>query len=167
MRCSVHWAIHEGIADPRRIAIYGGSYGGYVALAGLTQTPDLYACGVSYVGVSNLFTALEGIPPYWKPYLEMWYEMMGHPERDKERLHATSPYFNADRIRAPLFAVHGANDPRVNKRESDQIVQALLDRGIKVEYMVKSNEGHGFANEENRFDFYEALERFLAFHLQS
>lgn len=157
----VRWAIDEGIADPARIAIYGGSYGGYAALVGLTKTPDLYACGISYVGVSNLFTWIESIPPYWKPYLEMLYEMVGHPERDRERFEATSPFFNVDAIVAPLFVAQGANDPRVRKQESDQIVAALRARRVEVTYMVKENEGHGFVNEENRFEFYREMERFL------
>ena len=161
----VRWAIEEKIADPARVAIYGGSYGGYAALAGLTKTPDLYACGVSYVGVSNLFTWFEAIPPYWKLYLEMMHEMVGDPVRDRDRMQATSPLFNAGRIRVPLFVAQGANDPRVRREESDQIVAALRQRGVPVEYMVKENEGHGFSNEENRFDFYRALEAFLARHL--
>jgi len=157
----VRWAIGEGIADPARIAIYGGSYGGYATLSGLTKTPELYACGISYVGVSNLFTWIESIPPYWKPYLEMIYEMVGHPERDRERFEATSPSFHVDRIAAPLFVAQGANDPRVRKQESDQIVTALRERGVSVDYMVKEDEGHGFQNEENRFEFYRAMEGFL------
>ena len=161
----VQWAIEQGIADPRRVAIYGGSYGGYATLAGMTKTPGLYACGISYVGVSNLFTWIAAIPPYWKPYLEMMYEMVGHPERDEQRFRETSPLFHADRIAAPLFVAQGANDPRVRKEESDQIVDALRKRDVQVEYMVKDNEGHGFQNEENRFDFYRAMEGFLARHL--
>jgi len=162
----VRWAVEQGVADPARVAIYGGSYGGYAALAGLTFTPELYACGVSYVGVSSLFTWIASIPPYWKPYLEMMYEMVGHPERDKDRFVATSPLHHADRIRAPLLVAQGANDPRVRKEESDQIVEALKKRGVPVEYMVKDNEGHGFRNEENIFEFYRALERFLGEHLE-
>jgi len=162
---AVRWAVDQGIADPRRVAIYGGSYGGYAALAGLVGTPELYACGVSYVGVSNLFTWFEAIPPYWRPYLEMLHEMVGHPERDVERLRATSPCFHAERIRVPLLVAQGANDPRVRKQESDQIVEALRGRGLPVEYLVKDDEGHGFHNEENQFEFYRALERFLLRHL--
>jgi len=164
---AVQWAIGEGIADARRVAIYGGSYGGYATLSGLTKTPDLYACGISYVGVSNLFTWIAAIPPYWKLYLEMLHEMVGHPEKDAERFRQTSPFFNAERITAPLFVAQGANDPRVPQKESDQIVEALRRRGVAVEYMVKENEGHGFQNEENRFDFYRAMEGFLARHLGS
>lgn len=162
---AAQWAVEQGIADRSRLAIYGGSYGGYAALSGLTKTPDLYACGISYVGVSNLFTWIEAIPPYWKPYLEMMFEMVGHPERDAERFRETSPLFHAERIRVPLLVAQGANDPRVRKEESDQIVSALRERGVEVEYIVKDNEGHGFHNEENRFEFYRAMERFLDEHI--
>ena len=162
----VAYAIKEGIADPKRVAIYGASYGGYATLAGLAFTPDLYACGVDYVGVSNLFTFMKTIPPYWKPMLDMLYEMVGDPVKDKALLEAASPVMHADKIKAPLFIAQGAKDPRVNKDESDQMVAALRKRGIDVEYMVKDNEGHGFHNEENRFAFYEAMERFLAKHLR-
>lgn len=161
----VKWLIEKGIANPNRIAIYGGSYGGYATLAGLTFTPDLYACGIDYVGVSNLFTFMQTIPPYWRPMLEMMYEQVGHPEHDADQLAATSPALHADNIKVPLFVAQGANDPRVNKAESDQMVEALRQRGVVVEYMVKDNEGHGFHNQENRFDFYRAMERFLEAHL--
>jgi dipeptidyl aminopeptidase/acylaminoacyl peptidase len=162
----VQWLIKEGIADPKRVAIYGGSYGGYTTLAGITYTPDLYAAAVDYVGVSNLFTFMSTIPPYWKPYLEMLHEMVGHPEKDKELLAAASPALHADKIKTPLFIAQGAKDPRVNKAESDQMVEALKKRGVAVEYLVKDNEGHGFRNEENRFEFYEAMDKFLAKHIK-
>jgi dipeptidyl aminopeptidase/acylaminoacyl peptidase len=161
----VNWLVGEGIADPKRVGIYGGSFGGYATLAGLAFTPDLYACGVDYVGVANLFTLIKTIPPYWEPLREMMYEMMGHPEKDKDLYEKVSPIFHADNIRVPVLVAQGANDPRVNKAESDQIVEALKAKGIEVEYMVKDNEGHGFQNEENRFDFYRAMERFLGKHL--
>jgi dipeptidyl aminopeptidase/acylaminoacyl peptidase len=161
----VQWLIREGIADPKRVAIYGGSYGGYTTLAGITYTPDLYAAAVDYVGVSNLITFMKTIPPYWKPYLEMLQEMVGHLENDKEMLMKYSPVNHVDRIKTPLFIAQGARDPRVVKAESDQMVEALKKRGVEVQYMVKDNEGHGFANEENRFEFYEAMERFLAKHI--
>jgi dipeptidyl aminopeptidase/acylaminoacyl peptidase len=161
----VQWLIKQGIADPKRIAIYGGSYGGYATLAGVAFTPDLYAAAVDYVGVSNLFTFMQTIPPYWKPYLEMMHQMVGDPVADKDLLTETSPAFHVDRIRTPLFIAQGANDPRVNKAESDQVVEALKKRGVAVEYMVKDNEGHGFQNEENRLEFYGAMEAFLARHL--
>jgi dipeptidyl aminopeptidase/acylaminoacyl peptidase len=162
----VKYVVEQGIADPKRVAIYGASYGGYATLAGLAFTPELYACGVDYVGVSNLFTFLKTIPPYWKPILDMFYEMVGHPEKDKELLTEASPVLHADAIRAPLLIAQGAQDPRVNIDESDQMVAALRKHGIPVEYIVKDNEGHGFHNEENRFEFYEAMERFLEKYLQ-
>ena len=161
----VQWLISEGIADPERIAIYGASYGGYATLAGLAFTPDLYACGVDYVGVSSLFTFMESIPPYWELYRTMLYEMVGHPEKDKDLLASSSPLLHIDKIKAPLFIAQGANDPRVVKSESDQIVQALRNAGIDVPYMVKDDEGHGFYNEENQFDFYREMEKFLKKHI--
>ena len=162
----VQWLVGQGIADPKRVAIYGGSYGGYATLAGLAYTPDLYAAGVDYVGVSNLLTFLKSIPPYWKPFLDMFSEMVGDMTRDEAMLRAASPVFHADRITAPLLIAQGAKDPRVAKNESDQMVEAMRKRGVEVEYIVKDNEGHGFHNEENRFEFYEAMERFLGKHLQ-
>ncbi|MFA7621722.1 MAG: S9 family peptidase, partial [Aminobacteriaceae bacterium] len=163
----VQWLIDTGVADPKRIGIFGASYGGYAVLAGLAFTPDLYACGVDYVGVSNLFTFMEAIPPYWELERKMAYERIGYPEKDQELLRAASPVFHADNIMVPLFVAQGANDPRVKKAESDQIVEALKKRGIDVEYMVKDDEGHGFDNEENRFDFFRAMERFFSKHLGS
>ena len=162
----VSWLIKEGIADPKRVAIYGASYGGYATLSGITRTPDLYAAAVSYVGVSNMFTFMKSIPPYWKPFLEMMTEMIGDAEKDKAQLTATSPALNADKIKTPLFVAQGAKDPRVVKAESDQMVEALKKRGVDVDYMVKDNEGHGFRNQENQFEFYGAMEKFLAKHMQ-
>ena len=161
----VLWLIDEGIADPDRIAIYGASYGGYATLAGLTFTPDLYACGVDYVGVSNIFTLLETLPPYWELGRQMMYEMIGNPETEKDLLESASPLFHVDKIEAPLFVAQGANDPRVKQAEADQIVEALKSRGIDVPYMLKEDEGHGFYNEDNQFDFYREMESFLAKHL--
>ena len=163
----VQWLIKEGIADPKRVGIYGGSYGGYATLAGVTYTPDLYAAAVDYVGVANLFTFMKTIPPYWAPFLKMMHEMVGDPEKDKDLMTASSPVFHVDKIKTPLFVAQGANDPRVNKNESDQMVEALKKRGIEVQYMVKGNEGHGFRNEENRYDFYGAMEGFFTKHLMA
>lgn len=158
----VNWLIEEGIADPDRVAIYGGSYGGYATLAGITNTPDLYRAAVDYVGVSNLFTFMETIPPYWEPYKKMLYEMVGDPmTKDSIMMRQNSPVYNVDKIKADLFVAQGANDPRVVQAESDQMVEALKTRGVNVEYMLKANEGHGFRNEENRFDFYNAMIKFL------
>ena len=162
----VQWLIEQGVADPKRIAIYGASYGGYATLAGVCFTPELYAAAVDYVGVSNLLTFMQTIPPYWKPMLTTMHAMVGDPVKDQKRLAATSPALHADRITTPLFIAQGAQDPRVNKAESDQMVAALRARGVEVEYMVKDNEGHGFHNDENKFEFYEAMERFLAQHLR-
>ena len=162
----VEWLIKKDIADPKRVAIYGASYGGYATLAGVTFTPDLYACAVDYVGVSNLLSFMNTIPPYWKPMLDMMHEMVGDPATDKEMMEKYSPVFHVDQIKAPLFIAQGANDPRVNKAESDQMVEALKKRGVEVEYMVKENEGHGFYNEENKFDFYRAMEKFLDKYLK-
>jgi dipeptidyl aminopeptidase/acylaminoacyl peptidase len=162
----VYWLINKGIADKDKVAIYGGSYGGYATLQGVVVTPSLYAAAIDYVGVSNLFSFMKTIPPYWEPMLAMMYEMVGNPETDKVQFEATSPALNADKIMTPLFVAQGANDPRVNIAESDQIVEALEKRGVEVEYMVKDNEGHGFHNEENRFDFYRAMEKFLDAHMK-
>ncbi len=162
----VQWAIDQGIANPEKIGIYGASFGGYATLAGITFTPDLYAAAVDYVGVSNIFTLLDTVPPYWETMLNMFHIRVGHPEKDKELLKSVSPVFHADKIKTPLFVAQGANDPRVNKQESDQIVEALKKRGVDVEYMVKENEGHGFMNEENKIEFYNAMTEFLDKHLK-
>ena len=162
----VAWLLKKGVADPNKLAIYGGSYGGYAALMAICKTPDVYAAAIDYVGVSNLLTFMNTIPPYWRPLLQKMYAMVGHPEKDVERLEATSPSLNAQLIKTPLFIAQGAQDPRVNKAESDQMVTALKARQVEVEYMVKENEGHGFHNEENKFEFYERMEQFLAQHLQ-
>ncbi|MEI6883998.1 MAG: S9 family peptidase [Bacteroidota bacterium] len=159
------WLVDKGIADPKRVAIYGGSYGGYATLMGIVKDPDQYAAAVDYVGVSNMFTFMNTIPPYWKPMLDMFHEMVGDPKKDSALLASVSPVFHVDKIKTPLFIAQGANDPRVNKAESDQMVEALKKKGVVVEYMVKDNEGHGFHNEENRFDFYRAMEKFLGQHL--
>lgn len=161
----IDWLVSKGIVDPKKVGIYGASYGGYAVLAGMAFTPEIYACGVDYVGVSNLFTLLESIPPYWEPMRQMLYEMAGDPEKDKDLIKEISPVFHADKVAAPLFIAQGANDPRVKKAESDQMVKAMKKRGIDVPYMVKDNEGHGFRNEENRFEFYRAMEQFLSKHL--
>jgi len=160
-----NWLIEKGIANPKRIAIYGGSYGGYATLMGLVKEPDLYAAGVDYVGVSNMFTFMKTIPPYWAPFLPMMYEMAGDPVKDSIYFREVSPVFHVDKIKAKLFIAQGANDPRVNKDEADQMVDAMKEKGVEVEYMVKENEGHGFHNEENRFDFYRAMETFLSKNL--
>lgn len=161
------WLVQQGIADPARIGIFGGSYGGYATLAGLAFTPDVYAAGVSYVGPSNLITLLNSIPPYWAPVRRIFDVRLGDPDdpEDMERLRAQSPLFSADRITAPLLVIQGANDPRVKQRESEQIVIALRELGRPVEYMLAEDEGHGFAGQENRMAVAAAMERFFARHL--
>ncbi len=161
----VHWLIEEGIADPSKVAIFGGSYGGYATLAGLTFTPDLYACGIDYVGPANLFTLMKSFPPTWELERQKIFSRVGDPDKDIELFKKISPAFHADQIKKPLFIAQGANDPRVPKNESDQMVAALQKQGATVQYMVKDNEGHGFRNQENRMDFYRAVERFLAKYL--
>jgi dipeptidyl aminopeptidase/acylaminoacyl peptidase len=160
------WLIRQGIADSTRIAIYGGSYGGYATLAGVTLTPELYSCAVDYVGVANMFTFMKTIPPYWEPYRKMFYEMVGDPKTDSLMLAEVSPVMLTDKIKVPLLIAQGANDPRVNKAESDQMVEALRKRGLTVEYIMKDNEGHGFYNEENQLEFYAAMEKFFETHLK-
>lgn len=161
----VQWAIDQGIADPAKVAIYGGSYGGYATLVGVTFTPEVFACGVDYVGPSSLITLIESFPAYWRPFLEgSWYRFVGDPadEADREDMRARSPLFFVDQIEDPLLIVQGANDPRVTKREADQLAIALRDRGIDVKYILADNEGHGFANADNRMALYRSMELFLA-----
>ncbi len=162
---AVEWSVKQGFADPARIAIYGGSYGGYAALAGATFTPDLFCCAVDIVGPSNLLTFIDTIPPYWTAYLSMMHRRVGHPERDREMLVRRSPLFSVDKIRIPLLVAQGANDPRVKQSESEQIVAALREKGIDHEYMLFPDEGHGFAKPENRIRFHNTAEQFLARHL--
>ena len=161
---AVDWAIAEGIADPERVAIMGGSYGGYATLAGLTFTPAQFACGVDIVGPSNLVTLLETVPPYWKPQIELFATRVGDHRTDEGRafLAKRSPLTYADRIVRPLLIGQGANDPRVKQAESDQIVQAMQDKGIPVTYVLYPDEGHGFARPENRLSFNALAEAFLA-----
>jgi dipeptidyl aminopeptidase/acylaminoacyl peptidase len=159
--------VSKGIADPKRVAIMGGSYGGYATLAGVAFTPDLYAAAVAIVAPSNLITLLETIPPYWEAGRTIFYERMGNPNTAEGRaqLLRQSPLNAADKIKTPLLIVQGANDPRVNKRESDQIVIALRDRGFPVEYMVAPDEGHGFARPVNNMAMIAKAEKFLAKYL--
>ncbi|MDO6525175.1 S9 family peptidase [Motilimonas sp. 1_MG-2023] len=158
----VEWLIEQGIADPKRVMIYGASYGGYATLAGLTFTPDLYACGVDYVGISNLHTFLMNMDESWGMSRESWLENVGNPYTDIKKLKEISPYYHVDKIKAPLFVAQGAQDPRVKQQESDQIVNALRKRGVEVKYMLKQDEGHGFDKEENQQHFYDEMIDFLA-----
>ena len=171
MQDDITWGVKhlvsQGIADPKRVGIIGGSYGGYATLAGLAFTPDVYAAGVSIVGPSNLITLLDSIPPYWESIRKMFVERMGDPKtaEGKARLEKQSPLNSAEKIKSPLLVIQGANDPRVKKAESDQIVVALRERGFPVEYIVAPDEGHGFQRPVNNMAAYAATEKFLAKHL--
>jgi dipeptidyl aminopeptidase/acylaminoacyl peptidase len=162
---AVRWAINKGIADPKRVAIFGGSYGGYAALVGATFTPDVFACAVDIVGPSNLVTLLHSIPPYWAPMKKMMSVRIGDIDTEEEFLKSRSPLFKADRIKIPLLIAQGANDPRVKQAESEQIVEAVRKAGKPVEYLLFPDEGHGFARPENRLKFFAAAEAFLAKYL--
>jgi len=161
---AVNWAVGQGIAQADRIAIMGGSYGGYATLAGLTFTPEVFACGVDIVGPSNLETLLSTIPPYWAPLVKIFHERMGDPSTEEglALLRAASPLYKADKIVKPLLIAQGANDPRVKQSESDQIVGAMKAAGIPVTYVLYPDEGHGFARPENNIAFYAIAENFLA-----
>ncbi|HZA44867.1 MAG TPA: S9 family peptidase [Rubrobacter sp.] len=159
------WAVEAGVADPERVAIYGGSYGGYAALVGATFTPDLFRCAVDIVGPSSLITLIESIPPYWKPLVATFHERVGNPKTEADFLKSRSPLFFVDRIRIPMLVAQGANDPRVKQAEAEQIVAAMREKGIDHEYLLFEDEGHGFARPDNRLVFYAAAERFLAKHL--
>jgi dipeptidyl aminopeptidase/acylaminoacyl peptidase len=163
----VQWAISEGIADPDKIAIYGHSYGGYATLVGLTFTPDVFACGVDAVGISNLISFTKSVPKYWRIWMPYWYRYVGNPNNpgDLQKMRAKSPLFHVDRIKRPLLIAQGANDPRVTQQESDQIVAALNEAGKTVEYILFEDEGHGIRKWQNRLIFYRRLEDFFAEHL--
>jgi len=161
---AVQWAIRERVADPQKVAILGGSYGGYAVLVGLTFTPELFACGVDIVGPSSLVTLLESIPPYWKPILDLFAARVGDPRTEEGRkfLLERSPITRVDQIRRPLLIGQGANDPRVKQAESDQIVAAMQEKNIPVTYVLFADEGHGFARPENNMAFNAVTEAFLA-----
>ena len=162
---AVTWAVEQGYADPERLAIFGGSYGGYASLVGATFTPDLFCCAVAIVGPSNLVSFINTIPPYWRPLLTRMYERVGNPQTEEEFLKSRSPLYKVDNIKIPMLIAHGANDPRVKQAESEQIVAAMEEKGIPYEYLLFPDEGHGFAKPENRMKFYTAAEQFLAEHL--
>jgi dipeptidyl aminopeptidase/acylaminoacyl peptidase len=162
---AVDWVIKQGVADPKRVAIFGGSYGGYAALVGATFTPDKFACAVDIVGPSNLVTLIRSIPPYWRPMLKLFAVRVGDVEREEEFLKERSPLFKADRIKIPILIAQGAKDPRVKQAEAEQIVAAIRKAGKPVEYMLFKDEGHGFARPENRLKFFAAAETFLAKYL--
>jgi dipeptidyl aminopeptidase/acylaminoacyl peptidase len=162
---AVKWAVDNGIAQKDKIAIMGGSYGGYATLVGMTFTPDTFACGVDIVGPSNLVTLIESFPAYWQPFMEMsWYKHVGDPrtEDGKKFLLTRSPITRVDQIKRPLLIGQGANDPRVTRKESDQIVAAMNARKIPVTYAIYADEGHGFARPENRISFFAIADNFLS-----
>ena len=165
---AVAWAIDQGIADPERVCIYGASYGGYATLMGLTKTPELYRCGIDYVGVVDLFE----LHDYWSGSvlgggaLEAWFgRAIGDPRGDKERLTETSPINHVDTIDVPLLVVHGRRDPRVPVDQANELVRALKRNDASYELLIKPNEGHGFQKEENKFELYKLMEQFLSDHL--
>jgi dipeptidyl aminopeptidase/acylaminoacyl peptidase len=162
---AVEWAIKEGIADPDKICIYGGSYGGYACLAGLAFTPDLYRCGVDIVGPSNVKTLLDSIPAYWGPLRNQMLIKIGDVDSDEEFNKKISPLYHVDNIKAPLLIGQGKNDPRVKQAEADQIALSMQSKGIPVEYVLYPDEGHGFARPDNRIDFNGRVELFLKEHL--
>jgi len=162
---AVAFVVAQGWVDRNRVAIYGGSYGGYAALVGATFTPDVFRAAVDIVGPSNLKTLIESIPPYWAPLIAQFHTRVGNPETEADLLWSRSPLSRAGDVRVPLLIAQGANDPRVKQAESEQIVAALKANGIDHEYLLFPDEGHGFAKPENRLRFYAAAERFLAAHL--
>jgi dipeptidyl aminopeptidase/acylaminoacyl peptidase len=164
---AVNWAVKQGYADKDKVAIMGGSYGGYATLVGVTMTPDVFACGVNIVGLSNLLTFLKTIPPYWESGRAMWYARMGDEttEEGRKLLEERSPLTHVDKIKKPLLIGHGANDPRVKQSESDQIVKTMQEKGLPVTYVLYPDEGHGFGRPENRLSFNAVAEQFLARHL--
>jgi dipeptidyl aminopeptidase/acylaminoacyl peptidase len=162
---AVDWLVKEGVADPKKVAIMGGSYGGYATLVGVSFTPDKFCCGVDIVGPSNIVSLLKTTPPYWAAMRAQLLKRVGDPEKEEEFLKSRSPLFKVDQIKVPLLIGQGANDPRVKQAESDQIVEALRKANKPVEYVVYTDEGHGFARPENRLHFYAIAEGFLAKHL--
>jgi dipeptidyl aminopeptidase/acylaminoacyl peptidase len=163
----VKWAVDQGIADPKRVAIFGGSYGGYAALAGAAFTPDLYRCAVDECGPSNLFTLLESFPPYWEVARSIFFTRVGNPGApgDKALLTTASPLFSAGKIKIPMLIGQGANDPRVKQAEAEQIADAIAKHRASAVYVLYTDEGHGFVRPENRLDFTARMEKFLADNL--
>jgi dipeptidyl aminopeptidase/acylaminoacyl peptidase len=162
---AVNWAVEQGYADKNRVAIYGGSYGGYAALVGATFTPDVFKCAIDIVGPSNIITLIKTIPPYWINFLNNFKKRVGDPDTEEEFLKEISPLFKVDNIKIPILIAQGANDPRVKQSESEQIVEAMKKKGIDYTYMLFEDEGHGFVKPENKIKFYTEAEKFLAKHL--
>jgi dipeptidyl aminopeptidase/acylaminoacyl peptidase len=164
---AVDWAVAQGIADPKRVGFFGGSYGGYSALMAATKTPDVFACIVDLFGISNLITFMATIPPYWGPWFSVWKKRLGDPDTEEGRafLIERSPLTHIDRVIRPILIAQGMRDVRVVPAESEQMVAALKQRGVPVTYVTFSDEGHGFVRPENRMAFFAVTEAFLAKHL--
>jgi dipeptidyl aminopeptidase/acylaminoacyl peptidase len=162
---ALKWSIAQGIADPKRVGIMGGSFGGYATLCGISFKPEYFACAVDVVGPSNLRTLFQAFPSYWKPVKTRWVRRMGDVEHDADLNQRISPLFHVNRVRAPLLIGHGVNDPRVHLSESEQIVAALRARSLPVTFVVYADEGHGFVRPENNMDFFGRVEEFLSQHL--
>ncbi|MDC2889387.1 prolyl oligopeptidase family serine peptidase [Psychrosphaera sp. G1-22] len=165
---AVNYLVKEGIADPDKVCIYGASYGGYATMAGLTFTPDVYKCGINYVGVTDVALLFESMPKHWEPQKELMKTRIGDPD-DEALMKRMSPLAHVDKIKAPLMIVQGARDPRVVKKHATDLRDALEDRGIELsddEWIMKKNEGHGFRKEENRLELYTKIEKFLEKHLK-
>jgi dipeptidyl aminopeptidase/acylaminoacyl peptidase len=162
---ALEWAVKEGIADRQKIAIYGGSYGGYAALVGAAFTPGVFCCAVDIVGPSNICTLIESIPAYWAPLMNQFRVKVGDIDTERDFLESRSPLFKAGEIRIPMLIAQGANDPRVKQAEAEQIVEALRSKGKEVDYLLFEDEGHGFSRPENRMAFYAEAEQFLQRHL--
>jgi dipeptidyl aminopeptidase/acylaminoacyl peptidase len=162
---AVKWAIEKGIANPKKVCISGGSYGGYATLAGLAFTPDLYACGVDLVGISNVGTFMRSIPPYWMPLRYEWATRVGPADVDESLNRRISPMYHVDKIKAPLMIAQGAHDPRVPQAESDQMFRAMYTKRRPVQYVLYTDEGHGISKPSNRQDYYSRVEQFLAQYL--
>ncbi|MCE1247405.1 MAG: S9 family peptidase [Firmicutes bacterium] len=162
---AVNWAVEKGYADPKKVAIFGHSYGGYAALVGATFTPDVFCCAVSSCGPVNLVTLLKTIPPYWTSMLADFHRRVGNPDTEADYLYSISPISKVDQIKIPMLISQGANDPRVKKAEAEQIIEAMKKKGIRYEYLLFPDEGHGYARPENRLRFYSAVEKFFAQYL--
>jgi dipeptidyl aminopeptidase/acylaminoacyl peptidase len=162
---AMEWLEGQGWIDPEKVAIYGGSYGGYAALVGATFTPEKFCCAVDIVGPSNLKTLIESIPPYWAPMVAQFHKRVGNPETEEDFLWERSPLSKVHNVSIPLLIAQGANDPRVKQAEAEQIVAALKEKNIPCRYELYTDEGHGFAKPENRLHFYAIAEQFLAEHL--
>jgi dipeptidyl aminopeptidase/acylaminoacyl peptidase len=167
LRDGVQWLVDKKIADPKRLVIYGGSYGGYAALMGIVKTPNLYAAAVDVVGISNISTFLNSIPAYWSHYHEPYRVEIGDVDKEPEFIQSISPLYQVKRVQVPVFIAQGGNDPRVVRKESDQMVDALQKQGVEVEYMFLPDEGHGFSKAAHVIAFYKKMNGFLEKYIET